>query len=208
MSTRRDCITLLGGAAAAWPLAARAQQPAQRSKIGILYPGLASALPSRIAALRDGLQATGYREPDNVEFVVRSTGGDPTRIIPVATELVERKVDVTPAPSLPAVNAARSATTTTPIVALDLESNPIGSGLINSLSQPGGQVTGIFFDFPEFSKKWLELLKEAMPKLSSVAVLWDPATGPVQIKGVETAAKELKVKVEIMDVPGISNLDD
>jgi len=204
---RRAFITLLCGAAA-WPLAARAQQSAQRAKIGILYPGLASALPSRIAALRDGLQATGYREPDNIEFVVRSTGGDPTRIIPVAMELVERKVDVILAASLPAVNAARSATTTTPIVALDLESDPIGSGLINSLSQPGGQVTGIFFDFPEFSKKWLELLKEAMPKLSSVAVLWDPATGPVQIKGVETAAKELKVKVEIMDVPGISNLDD
>src|SRR2546430_1922749 len=174
----------------------------------ILYPGLASALPARIAALRDGLQAIGYREPENVEFVVRSTGGDPTRIIPVAMELVERKVDVILAASLSAVNAARSATTTTPIVALDLESDPVNSGLIASHSRPGGQVTGIFFDFPEFSKKWLQLLKEAIPKLSSIAVLWDPATGPVQIKGVEIAAEELKVKVEIMDVPGISNLDD
>jgi putative ABC transport system substrate-binding protein len=123
-------------------------------------------------------------------------------------ELVERKVDLILAASLPAVNAARSATTTTPIVALDLESDPVNSGLIASLSRPGGQVTGIFFDFPEFSKKWLQLLKEAIPKLSNIAVLWDPATGPVQIKGVETAAEELKVKVEIMDVPGISNLDD
>src|SRR5262245_21250400 len=111
MSTRRDCITLLGGAPIAWPLAARAQQSAQRAKIGILYPGLASALPSRIAALRDGLQATGYGETDNVEFVVRSTGGHPTRIIPVATEFVERKVHVVLPASLPAVNAARSATT-------------------------------------------------------------------------------------------------
>src|SRR5262245_63518999 len=85
---------------------------------------------------------------------------------------------------------------------------PVNSGLIASLSRPGGQVTGIFFDFPEFSKKWLQLLKEAIPKLSSIAVLWDPATGPVQIKGVEIAAEELKVKVEIMEVPGISNLDD
>src|SRR5215470_2911481 len=204
---RRAFITLLCGAAAC-PLAARAQQSAQRAKIGVLYPGLASALPARIAALRDALQAVGYREPDNVEFVVRSTGGDPTRIIPVAVELVERKVDVILAASLPAVNAARSATTTTPIVALDLESDPVNSGLIASLSRPGGQVTGIFFDFPEFSKKWLQLLKEAIPNLSGIAVLWDPATGPVQIKGVETAAEELKVKVEIMDVPGTSNLDD
>jgi putative ABC transport system substrate-binding protein len=69
-------------------------------------------------------------------------------------------------------------------------------------------VTGIFFDFPDFSKKWLELLKEAIPKLGSIAVLWEPATGPVHIKAVEIAAKELNVKVEIMDVPGISNLDD
>jgi len=205
---RREFITLLGGAAAAWPLGARAQQSAQRAKIGILYPGLASALPSRIAVLRDGLQAVGYREPDNVELVVRSTGGDPTRTIPLAMELVERKVDVILAASAPAVNAARSATTTTPIVALDLESDPVGSGLISSLSRPGGQVTGIFFDFPDFSKKWLELLKEAIPKLSSIAVLWEPATGPVHIKAVEIAAKELKVKVETMDVPGISNLDD
>jgi len=205
---RREFITLLGGAAAAWPLAARAQQSAPRAKIGILYPGLASALPSRIAVLRDGLQAVGYREPDNVELVVRSTGGDPTRTIPLAMELAERKVDVILAASAPAVNAARSATTTTPIVALDLESDPVGSGLISSLSRPGGQVTGIFFDFPDFSRKWLELLKEAIPKLSSIAVLWEPATGPVHIKAVEIAAKELKVKVETMDVPGISNLDD
>jgi ABC-type uncharacterized transport system substrate-binding protein len=204
---RREFITLLGGAAA-WPLAARAQQSVQRAKIGVLYPGLASALPSRIAMLRDGLQAVGYREPDNVELVVRSTGGDPTRTIPLAMELVERKVDVILAASSPAVNAVRSATTTTPIVALDLESDPVGSGLISSLSRPGGQVTGIFFDFPDFSKKWLELLKEAIPKLSSIAVLWEPATGPVHIKAVEIAAKELKVKVETMDVPGISNLDD
>ena len=89
MIRRREFITLLG-CAAAWPLAASAQQSAQRVKIGILYPGLASALPSRIAVLRDGLQAVGYREPDNVELVVRSTGGDPTRTIPLAMELAER----------------------------------------------------------------------------------------------------------------------
>ena len=161
---RRAFIAMLGGAAASWPLPAVAQQPAQPAKIGILYPGLASSLPSRIAAFRDGLQAVGYREPDNVELVLRSTGGDPTRITPLAMELVERKVDVIVAISAPAVKAAQSATTTIPIVAFDLESDPIGSGLIKSLSRPGGQVMGVFFDFPEFSKKWLELLKEAMPQ--------------------------------------------
>ena len=204
---RRELIALLGGAAA-WPLAARAQQPAQLAKIAVLYPGLSSTLPSRITAFRDGLQAVGYRELDNVQLVLRSTGGDPARIIPLAMELVERKVDVIVAVSAPAVTAARSATTTIPIVAFDLESDPIGSGLIDSLSRPGGQVTGVFFDFPEFSKKWLELLKEAMPQLTRVAVLWDPATGPMQMKGVETAGKGLNVNLEIVEVPGLSNLDD
>jgi putative tryptophan/tyrosine transport system substrate-binding protein len=205
---RREFITLLGGAAVAWPLALRAEQPTQPPRIGVLYPGLSSTLPSRIAAFRDGLQAVGYREPDNVQLVLRSTGGDPARIVPLAMELVERKVDVIVAVSAPAVTAARSTTTTTPIVAFDLESDPIGSGLINSLSRPGGQVTGVFFDFPEFSKKWLELLKEAMPQLSRVAVLWDPATGQMQMKGVEIAGKELNVKLEIVEVPGLPNLDD
>jgi putative ABC transport system substrate-binding protein len=204
---RREFFTLLGGAAA-WPLAAGAQQSTQPAKIGVLYPGLASTLPSRITAFREGLQAVGYREPDNVELIVRSAGGDPTRITLLAMELVERKVDVLVPVSSPAVKAARSVTTTIPIVAFDLESDPIGSGLINSFSRPGGQVTGVFFDFPEFSKKWLELLKEAMPQLSSVAVLWDPATGPMQMKGVEIAGKELNVKLEIVEVPGLSNLDD
>jgi ABC-type uncharacterized transport system substrate-binding protein len=84
----------------------------------------------------------------------------------------------------------------------------MASGLIDSFSRPGGQVTGVFFDFPEFSKKWLELLKEAMPQLSSVAVLWDPATGRMQMKGVEIAGKELKVKLEIFEVSDLSSLDD
>src|SRR5262245_21745527 len=208
MIGRREFMALLGGAAAAWPLAAEAQQPAQPAKIGVLYPGLPSTLPSRITAFRDGLQVVGYREPDNVELVLRSTAGDPARIVPLAIDLVERKVDVILAVSAPAVTAARSATTTTPIVAFDLESDPIGSGLINSFSRPGGQVTGGVFDFPEFSKKWLELLKEAMPQLSSIAVLWDPATGPMQMKGVEIAGKVMNVKLEIVEVPGLPNLDD
>jgi ABC-type uncharacterized transport system substrate-binding protein len=146
---KRRAFIMLLGSAAAWPLAARAQQPAQPAKIGVLYPGLASALPSRITAFWDGLQAVGYREPDNIELVLRSAGGDPTRITPLAMELVERKVDVIVAITAPAVKAAQSATTTTPIVAFDSESDPIGSGLIKSLSRAGGQVTGVFFDFPE-----------------------------------------------------------
>src|SRR5262245_58991921 len=122
---RREFITLLGSGAAAWLLGARAQ-PGRSVKIGVLYPGLASTLPSRVTALRYGLQMLGYREPDNFELILRSAAGDPTRMSPLAMELVERKVDVILAVSSPAVTAARLATTTTPIVAFDLESDPIG----------------------------------------------------------------------------------
>jgi putative ABC transport system substrate-binding protein len=159
---RREFIGLIGGAAAIWPFAASAQQPLTVAKVGILYPGMAASLPSRISGLREGLQAAGYREPDNIELLPRAAQGDPKRIAPLAMELAERKVDVMLPVSPAAVHAALAASATIPIVALDLESDPIASGWIKSLSRPAGQVTGVFFDFPEFGKMWLELLKEAI----------------------------------------------
>jgi putative tryptophan/tyrosine transport system substrate-binding protein len=204
---RREFITLLGCAVAVEPYAAGAQQVSKTAKVGLLYPGMAAALPSRVAGLRDGLQTAGYREPDNVEFLTRAADGDPTRIAPLAVELAERKVDVIVAISPAAVQAAQAASTTIPIVALDLESDPITSGLIKSFSRPGGQVTGVFFDFPEFGKKWLELLKEVMPRLAKVAVLWDPAIGAVQMKAIEGAGKLLSVELEILEVRSTANLD-
>ena len=208
MMKRREFITLLGGAAAAWPCAADAQQPPKTAKVGILYPGMMATLPSRISGLREGLQAAGYREPDSIEFLPRAADGDPARIASLAMELAERKVDVMLPASPAAVHAALAASATIPIVALDLESDPIANGWIKSLSRPGGQVTGVFFDFPDFGKKWLELLKEAMPKLARVAVFWDPATGTVQMKAVESAGSLLNVNLEILEVRGTANLDD
>ena len=205
---RREFITLLGGAATIGPFAAGAQQQSKVAKVGVLYPGTAATLPLRIAGLREGLQAAGYREPDNIELIPRAAEGDPKRIAPLAMELAERKVDVMVPVSPAAVQAALAASATIPIIALDVESDPVASGLIKSLSRPGGQVTGVFFDFPEFGKKWLELLKETMPRLATVAVLWDPATGEVQMKAVESAGKLLNVKLEILEVQGAANLDD
>jgi putative ABC transport system substrate-binding protein len=204
---RRNFIALLGSAAAAWPLTGGAQQIAKTAKVGLLYPGLAASMPTRIAGLREGLQAAGFRELDNLELLSKAADGDPTRIAPLAMELAKRKVDVIVAVSPAAVRAALAASTTIPVVALDLESDPITSGLIKSFSQPGGQVTGVFFDFPEFAKKWLELLKEAMPQLTKVAVLWDPGTGTVQMKAIESAGKLLNVTLEVHEVRSIANRD-
>ena len=205
---RREFISLIGSAAGIWPFVASAQQPPKTAKVGILYPGMAATAALRVSALREGLQAAGYRELDNIELLPRTAEGDPKRIAPLALELSERKVDVMLTVGPAAVHAALAASATIPIVALDLESDPIASGLIKSLSRPGGQVTGVFFDFPEFGKKWLELLKEAMPQLARVAVLWDPATGTVQMKAVESAGNTLNVKLEILEVRGAANLDD
>ena len=119
---RRAFIGLIGGAAA-WPLAARAQQPPKTAKVGILYPGMAAILPSRVAGLREALQAAGYREPDNIELIWRAADGDPKRIAPHAMELAERRVDVMLPVSPAGVHAALAASATIPIVALDLESD-------------------------------------------------------------------------------------
>ncbi len=204
---RREFITLLGGAAAAWPLAARAQQPGKIPKIGFFFPGTEAVAPTRIRALAEGLQAAGYRAPDQVELITRVTGGDPSRVAPMAAELVERNVDVLVAASPAAVHALRSLTSTVPIIAYDLETDPIGSGMVRSLSRPGGNITGVFFDFPEFSKKWLELMKEALPRLAKISVLWDPATGFRQLRAIEEVAGVMKLEVSIVEVRALAELD-
>ena len=204
---RREFITLLGGAAAAWPLAARAQQPGKIPKIGFFFPGTETVAPTRIRALAEGLQAAGYRAPDQVELITRVTGGNPSRVAPMAAELIERNVDVLVAASPAAVHALRSLTSTVPIVAYDLETDPIGSGIVKSLSQPGGNITGVFFDFPEFSKKWLELMKEALPRLAKISVLWDPATGFRQLRAIEQVAGVMNLEVSIVEVRALAELD-
>jgi putative ABC transport system substrate-binding protein len=204
---RREFITLLGGAAAAWPLAARAQ-PSRRPKLGFVYLGPVAMAGPRVEALLIGLRATGYGGPEQIEIVLRTTDGDPTRIAPLAAEVVERNVDVILAVSSVMVQVFRQATRTIPIVALDLETDPVGSGVVASLARPGGNITGLFFDFPDFSKKWLELLREAIPQLSRIAVLWDPATAATPRKAVEQAASSLSIQLHVLEVRTRSDFEE
>jgi putative tryptophan/tyrosine transport system substrate-binding protein len=141
----------------------------------------------------DRIRAVGYGGPEQIEIVLRTTDGDPTRITPLVAEVVERNVDVILAISSVMVQAFRQATRTIPIVALNLETDPVASGLVASVTQPGGNITGLFFDFPDFTKKWLELLREAIPQLSRVAVLWDPATALTPRHAAEQAASSLSI---------------
>jgi putative tryptophan/tyrosine transport system substrate-binding protein len=176
---RRQFIALIG-LAAAWPLsvptAAFGQQQAVKNpRIGFLYGGVSEALALRVNQFLEGVRGI---ERGRIELISRVAEGNPDRFPALAAEIIAQKVDVVFATGPAAVRAAHSAAQG-PVVALDLETDPVQSGLILSLSHPSGNLTGVFFDFPEFSTKWLELLREVLPRLSRVAVLWDPSTGPV-----------------------------
>lgn len=205
---RRRALMVLGGSTAlATPLAVRAQTTGKVARIGFLYPGLAKMAESRIAAVREGMRAGGYRDADGVEFLTRASDGEPTKLPAMAVDLVERKVDLIIAVSLAALRAAMAATSTIPIVGHDLEVDPVASGIVASLARPGGNITGVFSDFPDIGMKWLELLKEAIPGLSNVVVLNDPAASHAQLDAVQAAARLLKVKVDVLDVSSMAGLE-
>ena len=204
---RRDFLSFVAGVAATWPLAAQAQPGPRKLQVAFLYPGPKAAATSRIKAVITGLQSSGLRLQDQVTIVPGLTDGNSELLASMAAELVARPVDVILAIGPAAVGAARAATSTLPIVALDLESDPVASGFIASLARPGGNITGLFLDFPEFSKKWLELLKETVPSATNIAVFWDPASGPSQLQAAEAAAKAFNLSVLVQKVSTQSDVE-
>ena len=204
---RREFITLLSGVAAACPIAARAQQPAEARRVGFVYPGPKAVMARRMEAIVTGLRATGYTTPTQVELVARTAEGDPDQVAPLVREVIGKNVNVIIAAGPLVVHAARSATRLIPIIAIDLESDPVASGMAATLARPGGNITGVFLDFPDFTAKWMEMLVESNPKLSRAAVLWDPDTGPVQLDSVRKAARTLNVQLEVIEVHRPSDFD-
>jgi putative tryptophan/tyrosine transport system substrate-binding protein len=196
---RRDFVAALASVVSGLPFAAFAQQIG-RPVVGFFYPGPKLAAPSRIKAFLAGLRSGGFSEPQKVTLDAKITDGDASRMGPMANDLAVQKVDLILAVSSVAVLAAKKATNTIPIVAIDLESDPVSNGLINSSARPGGNITGVFLDFPDFGKKWLEMLREAIPRLSSIAVLWDPGTAPTQLNAVKAAASSLNLRLELFEV--------
>ncbi len=207
---RRDAIKLLGAAAASQALSVSRSalgQAQTRKRVGFLYPGLGSVVTSRLQAFRDGLREAGWGD-DKVEIDARFAESVAPRNAALAAELVAAKVDVLAPISFVSVEAARAATKTIPIVAFDLETDPIAAGIAANLARPGGNTTGVYFDFPDFSSKWMELLKEAVPRLAKVVVVRDPSSPSPQLKGIETAAKWLNVKLDgIVDVTSLDGMD-
>jgi putative ABC transport system substrate-binding protein len=205
---RREFITLLGGTVIAWPLAARAQQRERMRRIGMLV-GFAESdpeSPARLAAFRDGLERLGWKEGDNVRIAYRWGAGDPTRMRTHAKELIAAIPDVLVAESTPATAALQGETRTTPIVFLQA-GDPVGSGFVTSFARPGGNLTGFTNYAPPMGGKWLELLKEVVPRLVRAAALFNPKTHTGQYWDVlEPAAQAVNVqfaKAEVADAAGI-----
>ena len=195
---RRDFITLLGGAAAAWPVAARAQQREKMSRIGVLMNLAADDTEgqARLAAFLQGLQEAGWAVGRNVRIDLRWGAGDADRFRTQAAELVALAPDVVLASSLPVVGPLLQATRTVPIVFVQVV-DPVGAGLVASLARPGGNATGFtIFEFG-IAGKWVELLKEIAPGVTRVAVLRDAASasGIGQLGAIQSVASSSGVEL-------------
>jgi len=179
---RREFITVLGGVAAGWPFVARAQQRTSPRRIGVLLVGL-SPESKAVQFFRQGLRDAGYSEERDVIIEWRSANGDYGRVPELVADLIRSNVDVIVQDSTVGTEVTRRATSTIPIV-MALVLDPVGSGLVKSLAHPGGNVTGLSMMSIELYPKRLQLLKEIVPKLNTVAVLWNP-DHPFHAKVVE-----------------------
>ena len=199
---RRQFITLLGGAAATWPLPLRAQQPAQIPRIGIIDDS------PMWNVFRQGLRDLGYLEGQTIAFDSRYADGVHARLAEAAAELVRRPVDVITTYGTPPTRAAQQATTTIPIVMIGI-GDPVGAGLVASLARPGGNITGNTILGPDVAGKRLQLLKEVIPSVARAAFLWNPdnASHPAQLKELQAAAPLLGMQLLPVAVRSADELD-
>jgi putative ABC transport system substrate-binding protein len=201
---------LLGGAAAAWPLAARAQQPAM-PVIGLLSPGSPDVFADRISAFRKGLSDTGYVEGQNVAIEYRWAGDQTNRLPELAADLVHRPVAVIAAlASTPAVLAAKAATTTIPVVFF-VAGDPVQLGFVASLNRPGGNLTGVTNVAAELTPKRLELLHQLIPTTTVIALLVNPANSALVEETLSTnlreAAHTLRLEIHILNASTEREID-
>jgi ABC-type uncharacterized transport system substrate-binding protein len=198
---RREFMTLLGGAAATWPLTARAQQPAI-PMIGFLSPSSSEMFAERLRAFRQGLKENGYVEGENVAIVYRWADGQFDRLPDLAAEFVRRQVAViVTTGGAPSTLAAKAATTTIPIV-FNAAEDPIRLGFAASLARPGGNLTGVNFFITELTAKRMELLRELVPGAIRVAVLVNPtsiANAETMLREVEAAARAMGLQIRIFN---------
>ena len=190
------------------PLPTEAQPAGKFARLGFLGMDTPSAVPSFVEAFREGLRELGWVEGRNISIEFRDAGGRPERLSDLAAELIRLKVDVIVARGTQAAGAAKQASPTIPIV-VPVSGDAVGTGLVASLARPGGNVTGLTFIAPETSGKRLQLVKEALPGATKVAVLWNPADPPrkLEFKQTEDAAPRVGVKLLSLEVRGPEDLE-
>ena len=197
---RREFMTLLGGAATAWPLAGRAQQPAKLPTVGYLYVASPEAHAGRVAAFRKGLSETGYVEGRDVAIEYRWAHNEPARLPGLVADLVNRPVTIIAAGDLPSALAAKAASTTIPIV-FETAADPVQAGLVASLNRPEANVTGVTNTGGELGAKRLGLLRELLPGAARFAVLVNPNNpllAEAWIKDTQPAAAAIGIQLEIL----------
>ena len=207
---RRQFIALLGGAAAAWPFAARAQQPTTKiARIGWLVTGSPTTHRFSLAAFRDGLKALGYVEGQNISIEYRWAEGNVTRLPELANELVREKVDIILAGGSVGAEAAKHATSLIPIIAAGV-ADLVEIGLVTDLARPGGNLTGFVANAPETAVKRFQTMTEIEPQARRAAVLWNPTSFSAKLEweiAREFAAAN-DIAVELYDARAIEQLSD
>jgi putative ABC transport system substrate-binding protein len=207
---RRSVLVLLGGAATGWPLLVRAQQPDRMRRLGLLLPYIQSdpQAQARVSAFTAALQERGWTDGRNVRFDFRYTDGQPNRLPALAADLAQRNVDVILTAGTESTDAARKATNTIPIV-MAAVGDPIAAGFIASLARPGGNITGASLLATELTAKRLQLLKEVLPTLARLAVLWSAANASVvqKLKQIQAAAPQFGVQLHAFELRVPDDLD-
>src|SRR6266481_4662126 len=207
---RREFITLLGGAAVAWPLAGRAQQPTTIPAIGLINAGVPASAANLMTAFRQGLNEAGYVEGQSVAIEYRWAEGRYDLIPELVADLLRRRVAIIATPgSMDAALAAKAATTTIPIVFAGGE-DPVKLGLVASLARPGGNLTGINWLGGELAAKRLELLRQLLPAATRVAVLVNPAFATlteITLRDVETAARAMGLQIQVLNADTSREVD-
>ena len=195
---RREFTTLLAAASLAPPTLGHAQQQ-QVPVIGFLHPGVPDLGSPIFDALGEGLREVGYVEGKTVRVEARWAHGKPEILPQLTHELIQLRAAILIATARPSIEAARAATTTLPIIANDLESDPVASGYVASLARPAGNLTGLFLDAPTLCGKWLQQIGDIVPNVSKVAALWDATTGTYQLDAIKAAVKARSIDLVVME---------
>ena len=207
---RREFITLVGGAAA-WPLAARAQQGEGVRRIGVLMARKIDDPEGQrqFAALREGFAERGWSEGKTFHIETRWTVADAPEALKFAQELVGSKPEVLVVNSTPSLVAMRQVTSTIPVVFVSV-ADPVGQGFVPSLARPGGNITGFSAEEATMGGKWLELLKELAPRVKRIAIIYNPATapyGPMFFPAMQTAAPRMAIALSISPVHTVAEIE-